>query len=100
MERLHIEAEYELYKNKYEQSKSDYYYKEHKNEEWFKEKYDPQCILEINSQRSKFCQFKAEKFFEQLNEDVYIGSGKAVKLELREEDDLNQVEMALSSNEG
>ena len=55
-----IEAAYKDYKAKYEQKKFQSFYVEHKDDEWFKEKYDLEMNnkwrTERNSQSQKLCQ--------------------------------------------
>lgn len=96
-----INAEYEIYKEKYEKSKSDYYYSEHQNEEWFKEKYDPLYLKELRNQQQILSKYKAEELFLNIQNNNFLISDdldKKLKLELKEDDDVSQVDVNLLLN--
>lgn len=85
-----LQLEYEEYKKRYEASKSEYYFKEHESEEWFKEKYDPQYLEQISFQKSAQSQSKAQIFFEDIStKEQYLSLSAKLKLELKEEDEKN-----------
>lgn len=62
-----IEQAYKEYKEKYEQKKFQSFYVEHQNEEWFKEKYDPEYISKLIQEKNLQCQKLASKFHENLS---------------------------------
>jgi hypothetical protein len=77
-----VEEAYKDYKTKYEAKKFQSFYVEHKDDEWFKEKYDPELSQKWRNDRKAQCQKLAQKF----NENLY----KGLKLELRESDETNR----------
>ena len=90
-----IEKEYQKYKEKYENKRNNIFYNEHLNDEWFKEKYDPEIYPkwknEINNQCKKLCL----KFLENYNEII-----SKLKLELLPEDEYNSnVKIFIYSND-
>lgn len=92
-----LQIEYEDYKKRYEVSKSEYYFKEHESEEWFKEKYDPQYLENIETQRSIQSQFKAQIFFDDISKEIYVESDKKIKLVLKEEDENHATKQLVNS---
>ena len=86
METNALENAYWDYKNKYEQKRFHSFYIEHQNDEWFKEKYDPDLSCRWKNERNAFCLKLANKFFEFVNS----GSFKNLKLNLREQDEYNK----------
>ena len=64
--KLILDEEYDKYSKAYIDTKSNYYYKEHKEESWFKEKYDPLYISNFEEMKNKFCQNRADLFFEKF----------------------------------
>ena len=82
-----IDYEYDIYKEKYESSKTKYFFKEYSNEEWFKEKYDPGYLESISKQISQFTSKKAEIFFDNFRKGVYSKSNFCLSLKLNEDDE-------------
>ncbi len=81
-----LEAAYKEYKCKYENKKYKSFYVEHQNDEWFKEKYDPEISSKSKSERNDQCQKLHDNFIENNNNGVF----KNLKLELRDYDELNR----------
>ncbi len=77
-----LENAYKDYQAKYEQKRFHSFYVEHQNDEWFKEKYDPDLSAKWKTERNAQCQKLATKFFEQ--------NIRNLKLELRESDENNK----------
>ena len=79
-----IENAYKDYKTKYEAKKYHSFYVDHKDDEWFKEKYDPESNTKWKNERNTQCAKLAVKFTEgALNM-------KNLKLQLRESDENNR----------
>lgn len=81
-----IESAYKDYKSKYEQKRFQSFYVEHKDDEWFKEKYDQEMNLRWKSERNSQCQKLCQKF----NDALIKGHFSGLKLELRESDENNR----------
>ena len=81
-----IENAYTEYKQKFESKRFNSFYVEHQNDEWFKEKYDPESNLKWKLEKNTQCQKLSEKFQEHLKEGIY----KDLKLELLEKDENNR----------
>jgi hypothetical protein len=81
-----IEAAYKDYKVKYEQKKFQSFYVEHKDDEWFKEKYDHEMNSKWRTERNSQCQKLCQKF----NEAVQKNNLNNLKMELREADENNR----------
>ena len=65
------EKVYSKYKKKYEQRHIELFFYEHKEDEWFKEKYHPELVEEINENYKKRVVKEAEYFFESVKEGEY-----------------------------
>ena len=63
-----LEEEYSKYKNKHLEHKLGLFYKDHKDDEWFKELYDPQTIQESKNERHLQCVRLHENFLLKLRE--------------------------------
>ena len=80
-----LEKEYNDYKEEYEHRKSNSFYMEHENDEWFKEKYDPEIYVKWRNERNTQAKKLAQKFFEK-----YKDISQSLKLRLKEEDECNK----------
>ena len=80
-----LEKEYNDYKNEYEHRKCNSFYIEHENDEWFKEKYDPEIYVKWRNERNTQAKKLAQKFFEK-----YKDISNTLKLRLKEEDECNK----------
>jgi hypothetical protein len=81
-----IESAYKEYKEKYDEKRFKSFYVEHQSDEWFKEKYDPECSKQDKAERNAQCQKLANRFIESLTSNQI----KNLKLELREADENNK----------
>jgi hypothetical protein len=81
-----IENAYSEYKQKFESKRFNSFYVEHQNDEWFKEKYDPESNLKWKLEKNEQCKKLSEKFQEDLKEGIY----KDLKLDLLEKDENNR----------
>jgi SERRATE/Ars2, N-terminal domain len=81
-----IENEYKLYKSKFENKRYQSFYVEHQNDEWFKEKYDPESNLKWKLEKNAQCQKLSQKFQEALRSGFY----RDLKLRLLENDENNR----------
>jgi hypothetical protein len=79
-----VEKEYKSYKSKYEHKKHQSFYLEYCNDQWFKEKYDPQIFASWKKERSYLCQIIAKDFCS----EVESGKFTNLKLKLSESDDM------------
>ena len=80
-----LEREYNDYKEEYEHRKCNSFYIEHENDEWFKEKYDPEIYVKWRNERNTQAKKLAQKFFEK-HKDI----SESLKLRLKEEDEYNK----------
>ena len=75
------EKYYEKYKKDWESKQCKIFFGEHKNEEWFMEKYDPILSERLKEERRLESQRNADKFFE-----TFLNGGyNNLNLELDEE---------------
>ena len=81
-----IENAYKEYKLKFESKRFNSFYVEHQNDEWFKEKYDPESNLKWKLEKNAQCQKLSVEFQEALKEGIY----KGLKLQLLEKDENNR----------
>ncbi|KAL4460616.1 hypothetical protein ABPG72_002903 [Tetrahymena utriculariae] len=65
------ETHYQYYKKHWEKRQNEIFVKEHMEEAWFKEKYDPIISEEIQKDRLSECKKTAEKFFEDYKNNVF-----------------------------
>jgi hypothetical protein len=63
------QAEYNKYLNQYSKSREAIFFNEHKDEDWFKEKYDPVFVDEANKKRYEYSKAEAKKFVEEFLSD-------------------------------
>ena len=80
-----IDNAYADYKVQYEAKRYSSFYVEHQNDEWFKEKYDPEIYVKWKNERNS----QAKKISKQFLEWYKEIEGK-IKLELNEEDEFNK----------
>lgn len=80
-----LEKSYAEYKSQYEAKKYSSFYVEHQNDEWFKEKYDPEIYIRTKNERNAQTK-KLSKQFLEWYKDI-LGN---IKLELNEEDEFNK----------
>ena len=80
-----LEKEYNDYKEEYEHRRCNSFYIEHENDEWFKEKYDPEIYVKWRNERNTQAKKLAQKFFEK-----YKDISQSLKLRLKEEDECNK----------
>lgn len=81
-----FEKAYKEYKLKFEDKRYQSFYVEHQNDEWFKEKYDPESNLKWKLEKNAQCQKLSQKFQEALEKGFY----QNLKLELLESDENNR----------
>eukprot|EP01015_Nassula_variabilis_P037649 TRINITY_DN999_c0_g1_i3.p1 TRINITY_DN999_c0_g1~~TRINITY_DN999_c0_g1_i3.p1 ORF type:complete len:679 (-),score=87.66 TRINITY_DN999_c0_g1_i3:160-2196(-) len=62
---------YNKYKRDYEQKQREIFYQEHKNDEWFKEKYDPILSQKFKDERKEEAQAIAQRFFKNFDQGIY-----------------------------
>ncbi len=74
-----VENAYKEYKSKYEAKKYQSFYVEHKDDEWFKEKYDPTISKKMKEERNVDSQRLADRFLREMP--------KNLSLKLREADE-------------
>jgi hypothetical protein len=77
-----VENAYREYKTKYEGKKFQSFFVEHKDDEWFKEKYDNTYLVKMKEERTLSSKRLAEKFFHEIP--------KNLSLTLRESDEDNK----------
>lgn len=80
-----LEKSYAEYKSQYEAKKYSSFYVEHQNDEWFKEKYDPEIYIRSKNERNAQTKKLSKQFFEWYKD--ILGN---IKLELNEEDEFNK----------
>lgn len=81
-----IENAYTEYKTKYENKRYQSFYVEHQNDEWFKEKYEPEVSQAWRIERNVQSQGLAKRFIDSVNNDEF----SSLKQELRENDEFNK----------
>ena len=90
-----LEKEYHKYKEKYENKRNNIFYNEHLNDEWFKEKYDPEVYPKWKTEINNQCQKFSLKFIENYKEII-----PKLKLELLPEHEYNSnVKIFIYSND-
>ncbi|MCQ2816846.1 MAG: DUF3546 domain-containing protein, partial [archaeon] len=80
-----LENAYKEYKDTFESTKLKKFYEDHKDDEWFKEKYDPKISLNLMEEKKGLCKKFFQNFFEftkQIDSEF--------KLELNPEDEFNK----------
>ena len=65
-----LEKSYAEYKSQYEAKKYSSFYVEHQNDEWFKEKYDPEIYIRSKNERNAQTKKLSKQFF--LVEKIFI----------------------------
>lgn len=80
-----ISKEYNEYKAKYESKKNSDFYFDHQNDEWFKEKYDPEVYVKWRSERNTQAKKLSQQFLDSYKEII-----SSIKLELNPEDEFNK----------
>lgn len=78
-----IENAYKEYKTKFESKRYQSFYVEHQNDEWFKEKYDPESNLKWKLEKNAQCQKLSQKFQEALENGFF----KNLNLQISENDE-------------
>ena len=81
-----IEEAYKTYKNEYENKRFQSFYIEHQQNEWFKEKYDPELNFKWKVERNLQSKKLSDNFIAHLNK----GNLSGLKLELRVSDENNK----------
>ena len=72
---------YEEYKLNHEQKNNEQFYKHHKDDEWFLEKYHPYKYTQFNQkERSEMCQKKAKLFFDAYNIENLINKNEIIDI--------------------
>ena len=72
---------YEEYKLNHEQKNNEQFYKHHKDDEWFLEKYHPYKYTQFNQkERSEMCQKKAKLFFDSYNIENLINKNEIIDI--------------------
>jgi hypothetical protein len=72
---------YDEYKADYEEHHAQIFFKEHQNDCWFREKYDPVVSSEWDQERKNQSRALAEKFVEYFIDDVSAGSIRGLMLD-------------------
>lgn len=80
-----IETAYKDYRSKYEAKKYQSFYQEHQNDEWFKERYDPEIYLKWKNKRNTQAKKLSLQFFDWMKDEA-----SKLKLELNEEDEFSK----------
>jgi len=78
-----IENAYKEYKAKFESKRYQSFYVEHQNDEWFKEKYDPESNLKWKLEKNSQCQKLSQRFQESLQNGFF----KNLNLQITENDE-------------
>ena len=72
---------YDEYKLNHEQKNNEQFYNNHKNDEWFLEKYNPNKYVEFNEiERNKMCQKKAKMFFDLYDLETKIDKKEVIDI--------------------
>ena len=72
---------YEEYKLKHEQKNNEQFYENHKDDEWFQEKYNPEKYVQFNEkERNEMCQKKAKIFFDLYDIEKIIGKKEVIDI--------------------
>ena len=83
------EKYYSKYKDAYERKQWEIFFQIHKDEHWFREKYDPQLLFKFKNDQMKQSQTLAKRFFESLDRNEFEG----IWLEFQENfEDIKQTE--------
>ena len=80
---------YDEYKLNHEQKNNEKFYNNHKDDEWFLEKYNPYKYTQINQERGEMCQKKAKLFFESYNVEELINKKEIIDIN-RNDNNLTQ----------
>ena len=62
---------YQKYKQEYEDKQNQIFFTEHKNDEWFREKYDALLSEKLKEERKIEARINAERFFTNYKNGVY-----------------------------
>ena len=74
---------YDEYKLKHEQKNNEQFFNNHKNDEWFLEKYNPYKYVQFNEkERNEMCQKKAKIFFDSYDIEKAIGKKEVIDMPL------------------
>lgn len=90
------EKYYAEYKKSHEKSQNENFFKMHKDEHWFKEKYHPEDSYQWQTERKVQAQLLAKKFFEQLKKNAYQGLSLEAPLDevtFRQDEANNRIEI-------
>ena len=72
---------YDEYKLNHEQKNNEQFYNNHKNDEWFQEKYNPDKYVQFNEkERNEMCQKKAKIFFDLYDIDKLISKKEIIDI--------------------
>lgn len=80
-----LQQAYEEYKKKFENKRYNQFFQEHENDEWFKEKYDPEINKKYKNEIKSNSYKSSQSFFE-----LYKNIESDIKLELKAEDEYNK----------
>ena len=76
------EKYYNEYKTAHDRKQSEIFYQMHKEDHWFREKYDPQLLFKWKNEQKKQAQVLSKKFFDSLKNEEF----KGICLEHQEDD--------------
>ena len=72
---------YDEYKLNHEQKNNEQFYNNHKNDEWFQEKYNPDKYVQFNEkERNEMCQKKAKIFFDLYDIDKLFSKKEIIDI--------------------
>ena len=82
---------YDEYKLKHEQKNNEQFFNNHKNDEWFLEKYNPYKYVQFNEkERNEMCQKKAKIFFDFYDLEKKINKKEVIDINKNENENLTQ----------
>lgn len=105
--------EYAVYKATYNVNSTEAFYKAHRHEEWFRQRYDPVVLIQYRDQRIKDSQTNAEEYLQAIDNGTVVhilptlggdytgkhGLGIGLQQALRSKDSLSNITMGTMGSE-